>query len=422
MTGQRKIKATELNIGEALRERAELNAGGLFALDTFSGETLLLHPIPRPGVDQPAVWPMARPVTDIDITHLIEWLQANRWDKVSRSIVDHAVDAEGHRNQFNSVQDHLTSLPAWDGTLRIDNFFIDYCGADAWEEDATDDEVLARHKYLQAVARCMFIAFVARTMKPGCQVDTMVVLEGPQGSLKSSLVRALAFDKPEWSTSSLPSSLADKDAKQGLRGCRLFEWAEMDQMKRSGAATIKNYITTREDRFRPSYGKRTVLVPRQCVFIGSANESDYLSDQTGNRRFWPVRCGRIDIVKVRADVEQLWAEALVAFNAGEPWWFDEATEAAAQTEQAERLQVDPLLPLVEQRIEELYSSARTSGKKTVYIRTHDVLENIDDKRMKFDRNMEMRIAGCMKALGGKRLKRREKKHHPQWMYAFDVPT
>ena len=166
----------------------------------------------------------------------------------------------------------------------------------------------------------------------------MLIFEGVQGIGKSSAAAILALD-PAWFTDDI-RDLGTKDSAQDLRGKWIVELAELSALKRGEVERIKGFISRRVDHYRPSYGRRSEDFGRQCVFIGSTNASAYLNDETGARRFWPVKVGKIDLTALRQDVEQLWAEAMVAYRAGERWWLDKTTEAVAAQEQKARREPD----------------------------------------------------------------------------------
>jgi predicted P-loop ATPase len=174
--------------------------------------------------------------------------------------------------------------------------------------------------------------------QPGCKADQVLILEGPQGTLKSSALQALANP---WFTDRI-SNLGSKDAAMEVAGVWLIEMSELDALMKASNSAIKSFVSRRSDRFRPPYGKHVVDHPRQCVFAGTINPLEgYLNDPTGARRFWPVVCGGIDLETLIRDRDQLWAEALVRFQDGMPWWLDTAElEALAKSEQEARYEVD----------------------------------------------------------------------------------
>ena len=165
------------------------------------------------------------------------------------------------------------------------------------------------------------ISAVARIMQPGAKADHMLILEGPQGREEVDRARR-CWPATAGSPTSSPRS-ARKDAAQQMRGVWIIEIAELDAIGRAEVSRIKAFLSRTVDRYRPPYDRYVVDVPRQCVFAGSVNPDTYLRDETGNRRFWPVRCGRIDLDALRRDRDQLWAEAVVRYRDGAIWWIDD---------------------------------------------------------------------------------------------------
>ena len=188
----------------------------------------------------------------------------------------------------------------WDGTPRVETLLPDYLGA----EDTP---------YVRAVTRKLLAAAVRRMLEPGLKFDQILVLAGPQGIGKSTLISRLGMD---WYTDSLSlSDMDDKTAAEKLQGFWLVEIGEMAGMKKADLEKVKAFLSRRDDKFRPAYGRRVSSHPRQCVFFGTTNEeSGYLRDVTGNRRFWTVRCTGEGPKKpwelTGAEVRQIWMEAL----------------------------------------------------------------------------------------------------------------
>jgi predicted P-loop ATPase len=233
------------------------------------------------------------------------------------------------------------------------------------------------------------IGAIARVMRPGCKVDHVLVLEGPQGIGKSQAAATLADEA--WFTDSLPRDLGEKDAAIHLQGRLIVELSELSQLKRGEIETVKAFISRQTDKFRPPFGRVEIEVPRQCVFIGTTNEAEYLVDVTGNRRFWPIRCGKIDIAALKRDRAQLWAEAVHRFRKHEPWHIDDDEVCQLMADEVARRTVsDPWLPHV----------ADVLGQVIDEITPGEVLQKLADMRLAdFSKGLAARVANIMRDLG-----------------------
>jgi hypothetical protein len=280
--------------------------------------------------------------------------------------------ADWRLDEISAEHTYLKGLQ-WDGVERLDRWLSTYLGSDDTE-------------YSRAVGSRWLISAVARIFRPGAKADCCLILEGAQGIRKSTALRTLAG---EYFTDEL-ADLGSKDAAMQTRGVWIIELSELDGLSNSDVARIKAFMSRTTDRFRPPYGMRLMESPRQCVFAGTVNQSAYLRDETGGRRFWPVAGGRIDIEALARDRDQLWAETKGRFDAGAVWWL-ETNELAqmASNQQMERYEGDPWEEVISPWLE-----ARSS------VLISEVLEKCLQKAQALwtqtDKN---RAARCLKALG-----------------------
>lgn len=256
---------------------------------------------------QPARW-----LTDNDVARLCVWLQEAGMTHMAVETARKAINARADECKFHPVRDYLESL-VWDEVPRLGVWMSSYLGAEL-------------NAYNAHIGRMFLTSMVARIVQPGCQADHMPVFEGPQGILKSSACRVLGG---EWFSDHLPDIAHGKDASQHLRGKWLIEVSELEAMRRAELTLLKSFITRTVERYRPAYGHVEVEEARQCVFAGTTNQTQYLRDPTGGRRFWPVRTGvsgRINVELLTEYRDQLFAEAMVNYSQGGSWWPDAAFE------------------------------------------------------------------------------------------------
>ena len=246
--------------------------------------------------------------TDEDVSRLQEWLQMVM-PKLSRENVFNALEEFARENPVHPLR-------LW---LRTRELTVRQPVLDRWLTDALG---VPNDAYHNEVGRRFAIAMVARVLEPGCQCDYMIVLEGPQGELKSRFCRALAGD--EYFSDHIPSLASDQvRVSMHMRGKWLIEISELAAFNRvADVETLKAFITRREEIYTPKYGRKERREPRQCVLIGTTNTDDWIRDETGARRFWPVKVDHVDLDWLAEFRDQLFAEAVEAYDAGKPWWPD----------------------------------------------------------------------------------------------------
>ncbi|MER9563500.1 virulence-associated E family protein [Mesorhizobium sp. M0571] len=400
--GKADYVANPLNLRRELHRNALTK--GLVKFNEFSHEIVLARPIPRPNMKAPKTFE-PRPWTDADDTALAEHFNHRGFRRTGRALVRDVIELEARSHPFHPVRDCLDGL-TWDGVPRLSRFFLDHCGVIVDEEDEADRKDAFR--YVEAVTRAFFISAVARIYQPGVKADCMIVLEGPQGALKSRLLRALAI-RDEWFSDSLPHDLESKDARAHLAGRWIVEMSEIAQFRRSEIEIVKAFLSCQIDRYRPAYGRTDVAVPRQCVFAGTTNAETYLLDPTGNRRFWPIRLRKINLGAITKIVDQLWAEAVAAWHAGEIWWLSPAIEKIAESQQESRVEGDPWHDKIADFVHTRFGGA--------WFTTADVLGHLNIDPGRRDRAHEMRVGAVLRRLQCERKKQRfGPDRKPRWVY------
>ncbi len=317
------------------------------------------------------------PIENSDVFRWAEYIETSygRGSTVPRPSLREAAEAIGRERSFHPIRDWLDSLQ-WDGISRLGELFSVYYGS-------------RKDEYSRAVGRNFLIGAVARIYDPGCKHDSMPILEGRQGIRKSSSIRALFGAEYFAEMKATPDS---KDFDAALQGMWVLEFAELESLDRASIARIKVQLSTQSDWVRLSYRKDPQSYPRQCVFIGTTNDTEYLRDPTGARRFWPIRVLNIDLEGITRDREQLWAEAVHLYRAGATWW--EVPEDKAREEQEARYQTDSWEEVIRDWLR---------GKSEVT--TTEVLEEcLKIERGRHDRLAQMRTGNIFRRLGWERIR------------------
>ncbi len=269
-------------------------------------------------------------ITDALDTEVARWLEEKYSMAVSSALAGEALLAVGYRHRYDPLRDYLRGL-VWDGVRRIDDLLIKI-GAITKGEDEKD-----RTEHFRRISRRWFIAGVNRALVPGSQMDVVLVLKGKQGIKKTTFFRALGgafFCDTEL-------DLRDKDAKLIAGSNWIIELAELTSLRRGGSKGANGFVTSLNDQFRPPYGRRIQKYPRRCCFVGTCNDDEFLADNNGHRRFWivPLHDKQIDVAAIAQERDQIWAEAVAAFDAGEKHYL-EADEAEAAEEVAHEFAAD----------------------------------------------------------------------------------
>lgn len=307
----------------------------ILAFDAFKGTEVIKGDLPWRKRDKPdkafELW------LGSDDKRLLHYFGVKH-DFNSTKIIENAYLDVVRRNSFHPVKDYLEAQ-SWDGVKRAETLFIDYLGA--------DDTA-----YIRAVTRKWLAAAVTRIYEPGCKFDYMPVLIGPQGAGKSTIIAKLARD---WFSDSL-KNLDGKEASEHLQSSWIFEIGELAAMRKNEVEEIKAFITKQTDSYRVAYERVVSDFPRKCVFIGTTNRSDFLRDQTGNRRFWAINTNPINRKYEMSDltdevIGQIWAEVMKLYRQGEKLYLDADLEDEARVIQESHMESDPRVGLIEDYLE-----------------------------------------------------------------------
>ena len=341
----------------------------------------------RPPWDTEPAITYPRPLSDVDDTRACAWLERHGV-KLTIGTTHNAIVSAAFHQPYNPLTEWLDGLK-WDQRPRLDAALADFFGCD-------------NNEYTQGVSSKFLIGSVARAFDPGCKMDTMLILEGRQGLLKSTAIETLFG--AEFFSDEL-ADIGSKDAALQMQGVWCIEVQELATMYRAESNRLKEWLSRRVDRFRPPYGRNVIQAKRQCVFVGSVNpEGGYLKDATGSRRFWPVRCHDIDIPLIRRERDQVWAEAVHRYRQGDRWWFSAEEYAIVKDEQAERYESDPWADDVEHIVH---------GKQWVAV--SDVLRSLDLPAHQRTQLAQTRVAKILTAMGWERRQKRDGGRR-RWVY------
>lgn len=356
LTRNAKTGAVEDTLNNAvLVMQNDIKLAGFGGMDTFANMPVKTGSLPWWKYDpKDTAW------TDSDLAELSLYLE-RYYGIVNRQNIKTARTAVWGRNAFHPIRDYLKSLE-WDGKPRLDTLLVDYLGA---QDNA----------YVRAVTRKFFVAAVARILNPGTQFDEILTLEGPQGCGKSQFIRRIAGD--DWVNDSL-QTFTGKEAYEALQGSWFVEVAELAANRRADVNQSKHFISKQSDRFRKAYAELTGNYKRQCVFVGTTNQADFLRDMTGNRRWWIVSVdgsGPKDIWKdLATERDQIFAEARHFFEAGEPIHLDKEITKLAEVVQEEyrykSVREDQIAEFLEMELPEGWKNMELAARQ-MWLETRD---------------------------------------------------
>lgn len=330
----------------------------------------------RPSGPEPRAW------GEYDDLMLTEWLQRLNIE-IGKKIAEEAVYTVARENTYHPVKDYLGGLQ-WDGVERLERWTLTYLGAD----DTPYNREVGKRWLISGVARIWGAG-------PDCKADCVLILEGEQGLQKSTAFRVLSTP---WFLDDL-RQFGTKSAAEKIAGRWIIELAELTAMNEVTTEACKSFFGQTMDCFRPAYGRRVIDAPRQCIFAASTNKNVFLKDETGDRRYWPVSCTKIDIERLKRDRDQLWAEAQHLYHSGHVWWLDTPElQAEAEEEQRMRFEADPWEPRVRN-----------------YLRTTDEItpEKIAENLLNFEpeevsKGIRNRISSILRHLNWQRIRSRKK--------------
>lgn len=328
---------------------------GVFIYDMFADDIMVAK---CPPWENSETFHPHRLVDPDDTIRLRAWLET-RHIKVGANDSHSVIIAAARRNSINPPKDYFETLN-WDKVPRLDKWLFSYCGAEYQNEE-----------YLKLVGSMWLIGAVARIYQPGCKFDTALILEGKPYAGKSEAFRILATFNGQDYFCDQNLDFHKVDSLLTLQGKIIFEMAELANFKRAENEDVKSFVSRQVDEYRPPYGRKVSKRPRMFVIGGSVNPNGgYFKDPTGNRRYWPVACGTIDLEKLKDDKDQLWAEAIYRFKMKERYWLLDSEYELARIEQEFRLEEDALTDDIQKAIDDI-----TVGRNLGF-RTNDILNKM----------------------------------------------
>ena len=304
---------------------------GVFKQNNFDTKRYVFQSLPWRKINNP------EPIKNVDYSGIRNYIESIYGISSSLKIED-SLALEFEKNSYHPIKDYLKNLK-WDGNKRLDFLLINYFG--------TED-----NSYNREAIRKMLVAAVNRVMNPGCKFDLVLTLVGEQGTKKSTFIKKLG---KEWYSDTF-MTVQGKEALEQIQGAWLIEMAELSGLRKAEVESVKHFISKQEDMFRPAYARAAETFPRQCVFFGTTNKKDFLTDPSGNRRFMPVDVIKSNVKKdvfkdLDPEVDQIWAEAYDLFKKKESLFLSKEAETIARSEQINHSEMDERKGIIEQYLD-----------------------------------------------------------------------
>jgi|TARA_R110000803_G_scaffold44646_1_gene94421 predicted P-loop ATPase len=327
-----------------------------------------------------AIYLDEKPLKDTDYTRIKRWMFKQYGVHFSTEIIVEATNYVAEINGHNPLTSWLNKS-VWDGVPRMDEWLVRACGG--------EDNKLNRE-----IGRRWLIQCIARAMEPGCKADCVLILVGPQGARKSTTFRILG--SPEYFCDT-PMDIGSSNAYMQIHRAWIYEVAELDSIRRARNSSTKAFLSAQEDTFRLPYARQTVTLKRHTVFCGTTNKAEFITDETGSRRYWPIQVGKMDTDWTEHNRSQLWSEAVVAYKNGEKWYLENETQEELNKQSSDFRQFDPWHEIVERYI-------RANG---LNMSTTDLMEQgLKLEKYQMTRASEMRVGDIMRQLGFDRVRKR----------------
>ena len=388
-----KLDCTDKGIVQSLHNMVTIMDGlkewdTVFAYNEQTEQIIVTRPLPysrgNPTLHKP------RQLRDDDGSKVRMWFNRRlKWAKVSKNDVFDVIELCARQNTISPIRHYLEafpSMPAADAQAYLVTVLNTHFGLRRFGEHP--DAI----RYSELVFRKWLISAVARALQPACKADHVLILEGAQGAGKSTAIRSLCSD--EYFGDTVPK-LESKDAADYIRGKWIIELAELSSVSKAEVEQVKAYITRTEEKFRPAYGRNEVIYQRRCVFVGTTNRTDYLRDETGNRRFWPIKIDSVDVEAILKERDQIWAAAKALYDSGEQWWLTDDEAGLAQAQQERRTIVDPLYEEVAQWLDD----TKTEQTCMRAIMDNVVSSDGEQSTAQITPQLQHRIRGALNAAG-----------------------